>query len=486
MSQTTTSNYISKIDYTFPIAGQDNDSQGFRSNFTNIVNALNSANSDIGELFVNSVSLNNTNNFGFNTIERAVFQNCGELVYDNSASPVSGNVTIDYSSGSYQKYSLNSGVTNFKIINFPGDLISGRLILSLTTSTNYDTFVNFGDQHLYNLSSEVLPIKITSSGPTIFEIQSDGATGDVFVKKMNDKILTANTVDVNSTNVTGTNIVALAELVLGSNTYKLDKDFNTVVTNSGVMGKIALLPEQTVTTVIGSIGDLLGDNTTSTFEVASTDGISTGSNFSFAGTSTVFTVLGVDNNKISTQIFPTNKGIVAEGDLVIFTNPQFNNQPNLLSMISAAPATLNGAPGNLRGQVYANSGTLYVAYADYQRNTQNWFAVQSAGTTQNTINNVVNSLGTIASQNSSSVNITGGRLANTAITGGTITGATITGGTITGIPNIVAGSINNAGGWAITPAGNKLNFKFNGVTVASLDSSGNFVSLNNVSAFTPP
>jgi len=385
MSTTTTSNYISKIDQNYPTAGRDNDSQGFRTNFTNIVGALKSANADIDNLTVNSVKLNETNDFGFNTVKRAIFQNCGDLVYDNSASAVSGEVVIDYSAGSYQKFKLDSGTTNFTVVNFPGDLQSGHLLLSVTTSTNFDTFVNFSSDNLYNLSSEVLPMKITGANPTIFDIKSDGTSGNLFVKRLNDTILSATTRDINSTNVTGTNVTAVQKLVLGSNTYTLDSDFNTVVTNSGVMGKIALFPKQTVATITGSIGDLFGGNSTSTFQVSSANGITVGAKFSFAGTSTVFTVTGIDSSKISTQPFRIDQRIVSEGDAIIFTNPQFNNQPNLLSMINSPPSSLKGAPGDLKGQVYANSTTLFVSFSDYQQNTQNWFAVQSASSFQATI-----------------------------------------------------------------------------------------------------
>lgn len=46
----TTSNYISQIQQGFPIAGQANDSQGFRDNFKNIALALGSANQEINNL----------------------------------------------------------------------------------------------------------------------------------------------------------------------------------------------------------------------------------------------------------------------------------------------------------------------------------------------------------------------------------------------------------------------------------------------------
>lgn len=38
------------IDITYPIAGQDNDTQGFRTNFTNIVSNLNTAGREITAL----------------------------------------------------------------------------------------------------------------------------------------------------------------------------------------------------------------------------------------------------------------------------------------------------------------------------------------------------------------------------------------------------------------------------------------------------
>ena len=38
------------IDTTYPVAGQDNDSQGFRDNFTNLKTALDTAKTEISDL----------------------------------------------------------------------------------------------------------------------------------------------------------------------------------------------------------------------------------------------------------------------------------------------------------------------------------------------------------------------------------------------------------------------------------------------------
>ena len=46
-----------------------------------------------------------------------------------------------------------------------------------------------------------------------------------------------------------------------------------------------------------------------------------------------------------------------------------------------------------------------------------------------------------------------------------------------------AGSITNSGGWSVTPSGTKLFFNYNGTNVGSLDSSGNFIVIGNVTAY---
>jgi hypothetical protein len=49
-----------------------------------------------------------------------------------------------------------------------------------------------------------------------------------------------------------------------------------------------------------------------------------------------------------------------------------------------------------------------------------------------------------------------------------------------------AAAITNTGGWNVTPTGTKLYFNYNGTNVASLDSSGNLITLGTVSAGDTP
>lgn len=61
-------------------------------------------------------------------------------------------------------------------------------------------------------------------------------------------------------------------------------------------------------------------------------------------------------------------------------------------------------------------------------------------------------------------------------------------GFITGSGNTTgsSGSIAVSGGWSVTPSGTKLYFAYNGVNKGSLDSSGNFVVVGNVTAYGTP
>ena len=49
-----------------------------------------------------------------------------------------------------------------------------------------------------------------------------------------------------------------------------------------------------------------------------------------------------------------------------------------------------------------------------------------------------------------------------------------------------ANAITNSGGWSVTPSGTKLYFNYNGTNVASLDSSGNLITLANITAYGTP
>ena len=119
------------IDGTYPVAGQDNSSQGFRDNFSAIKNNFTEAKSEIESLQANKANLISTNNFSGNTISNAVFKDNGETVY-NHGTVSSGAITLNHENGHYQTATITADTT-FSFLNFPTGAM-GRIIIDITVS----------------------------------------------------------------------------------------------------------------------------------------------------------------------------------------------------------------------------------------------------------------------------------------------------------------------------------------------------------------
>lgn len=101
---------------------------------------------------------------------------------------------------------------------------------------------------------------------------------------------------------------------------------------------------------------------------------------SFSSTiDTAFPVPGADND---TSGFRDNFGAIKNAlasaaseitDLQVI-------QSALISLASSEPASSKGKAGDIQGQLYANSTTLYVCYANYVNTTTNiWAKVSTVG-----------------------------------------------------------------------------------------------------------
>lgn len=118
---------IDTIDPTYPTAGQDNDSQGFRDNFTNIKSALNTANAEITALKSNAVlradlATSTTpveNDLLGSTISNGYYNNLYGTSY---VVPVSAQTDIDILNGSVQQFTLSANII-FTFKNWP---VSGK------------------------------------------------------------------------------------------------------------------------------------------------------------------------------------------------------------------------------------------------------------------------------------------------------------------------------------------------------------------------
>jgi|TARA_B110000908_G_scaffold40440_1_gene49121 hypothetical protein len=125
MSNITTAGF----DEAFPVAGQDNDSQGFRTNFNVTKVALELANTEIGALELNTAKLNADNDFNGSLIQEAEFKATTETVY------ASGNVTtsqnVSFANGHYQTIQVGADVT-LTLADWPVSSKMGKMRMQIT------------------------------------------------------------------------------------------------------------------------------------------------------------------------------------------------------------------------------------------------------------------------------------------------------------------------------------------------------------------
>jgi hypothetical protein len=98
------------INAEYPVAGQDNNTQGFRDNFTNIKLNFQYASGEINSLFGNAILKNNTSNdFANSIVYGARLQNTGYVqINQGNAAPTAN---INFAAGSFQTITANANTT---------------------------------------------------------------------------------------------------------------------------------------------------------------------------------------------------------------------------------------------------------------------------------------------------------------------------------------------------------------------------------------
>ena len=168
----------SNISPTFPVAGQDNSSQGFRDNFSAIKQNFSQAKIEIEAMQTNKANLDASSNFTDNEVSRAKFKDTSETVYAHG-SVSSGSVTLNHENGHYQTLTITADTT-FAFSNFPTGAL-GRIILDIIvapTSTGILTFPSAVIKADNVFGSDGTSDQITTGiGRTLYEFMSpDGGT----------------------------------------------------------------------------------------------------------------------------------------------------------------------------------------------------------------------------------------------------------------------------------------------------------------------
>lgn len=168
------SNIISEtIDTTYPVAGIDNDTQGFRDNFSIIKAGIAVAASEISQLQENTAKLNESNDFNGTTIADADLSMSTQR-FINVGTKIAGD-NISFLNGHYQLVSLNindnvtPGSITFNLADWPNREGYAKITVELrgTGGTN-DTSV----LHDVLFTSNSATIKKSASYPATLQIDS--------------------------------------------------------------------------------------------------------------------------------------------------------------------------------------------------------------------------------------------------------------------------------------------------------------------------
>ncbi len=176
------------VDGTYPVAGQPNNTQGFRDNFTNIKTNFSYAETEITDLQNNGIfkaALSGTtlnNNMADNLIYAVKLQDVSYTYVQNTAS--AGSVPIDYSAGQYQLIST-TGPISLSFANWPVSGTAGTVQIAINVTSTAHTLtlpasVTLGTTGIQGYSGGVITFAATGTYQFSFSSVDYGATITIY------------------------------------------------------------------------------------------------------------------------------------------------------------------------------------------------------------------------------------------------------------------------------------------------------------------
>jgi len=166
----------------YPVAGQDNDSQGFRTNFSVTKTALETATTEITALQAGTAKLNADNDFNGSKIQEAEMLANTETVYANGAVGTSQNISWEF--GHYQTVQVTGDVT-LTIADLPvsGKLGKMRLEISANDVARTVIFAGEGGSTMKTDANFPNPFIVTSSSnPMIIDFWTTNGGTSLFAQ----------------------------------------------------------------------------------------------------------------------------------------------------------------------------------------------------------------------------------------------------------------------------------------------------------------
>lgn len=179
------------IDGTYPIAGQDNDSQGFRTNFTNIKNNFIYTKSELEDLQAKVVvksSLTGTtadNNFAGTVLRGAEIRDFRETRVDLGTT--TGSITLNHASAHYYVVST-SGNLLVGFTGFPAAGKVGKIRLEITVNNTSHQLIlpsniTYGIQGIAGFDG-IDTISFATEGTFIFEFLTENGGTDFHISDL--------------------------------------------------------------------------------------------------------------------------------------------------------------------------------------------------------------------------------------------------------------------------------------------------------------
>lgn len=184
------------IDGNYPVAGQDNNSQGFRDNFTNTSTNFQYAADEISDLqskvILKQALVGTTlnNNMLGSPLSNALLSNMSEAIVNLGT--VSGTVVINYAPGSYQTLTTN-GAVSLGFSNFPASGAAASVVVQVTVNSTAHTLtfpssVTVNNTGIQGLNPSTNTINFAAVGTYSFQFTTSNGGTTITVNDTNKEI----------------------------------------------------------------------------------------------------------------------------------------------------------------------------------------------------------------------------------------------------------------------------------------------------------
>jgi len=175
------------INSAYPVAGQDNDSQGFRDNFGTIKSNFVASKAEIEALQDNTAKKNEANNFLGNNISNANLVDVSEEL--NAGGTVQASQNIDFQFGPVQTFIISGDVTltttgwpeSGKVGKIRVILINDGTTRTLTIGTEAGSTLKYHNDWPYSGPSNEISVT-NDSNPIVIDFWTYNAGSTIFVK----------------------------------------------------------------------------------------------------------------------------------------------------------------------------------------------------------------------------------------------------------------------------------------------------------------